>query len=75
MIKKPFDFEPKTLGEHIKKRRFMEGLFLEQLAARLGVTESTVINWEKGHNRCTASDFLDTGLRVNHAARFRVVAT
>ncbi len=51
LIKKPFDFEPNTLGEHIKKKRLMEGLFLEQLAARLGVTESTVINWEKGHNR------------------------
>ena len=51
LIKKPFDFEPKTLGEHIKKKRLMEGLFLEQLAARLGVTESTVINWEKGHNQ------------------------
>ena len=29
----------------------MEGLFLEQLAARLGVTEGTIINWEKGHHR------------------------
>jgi transcriptional regulator with XRE-family HTH domain len=51
LIKKSFDFEPKTLGEHIKKKCLMEGLFLEQLATRLGVTESTVINWEKGHHR------------------------
>jgi transcriptional regulator with XRE-family HTH domain len=51
LIKKPIDFEPKTIGEHIKKKRLVEGLFLEQLAAHLGVTESTVINWEKGHNR------------------------
>ena len=51
LIKKPFDFEPKTIGEHIKKKRLMEGLFVEQLAVRFGVTESTVINWEKGHHR------------------------
>ena len=51
LIRKPFDFEPKTVGEHIKKKRLMEGLFQEQLAVRLGVDEKTVTNWEKGHHR------------------------
>jgi DNA-binding XRE family transcriptional regulator len=38
---------PKTLGEHIKKRRLELGLFQAQVAEILGVTESTVTNWEK----------------------------
>lgn len=46
--KKPKDFsdEPKTLGEHIRKRRIERGLTLKQAAAELGATDYTVINWE-----------------------------
>ena len=51
LIRKVFDFEPRTLGEHIKKRRLMKGLYQQQPAERLGVDEKTVTNWEKGHMR------------------------
>jgi DNA-binding XRE family transcriptional regulator len=39
--------KPQTWGEHIKKLRFELGLFQSQVAKILGVTESTLTNWEK----------------------------
>jgi DNA-binding XRE family transcriptional regulator len=36
-----------TWGEHIKKRRLELGLFQLQVAEIIGVTESTINNWEK----------------------------
>lgn len=35
-----------TLGDHIRKRRLDLGLYQKDMAATLGVTESTVTNWE-----------------------------
>jgi DNA-binding XRE family transcriptional regulator len=40
---------PRTWGEHIKKRRLELGLFQAQVAKIIGVDESTVVNWEKEH--------------------------
>ncbi|MBN1794259.1 MAG: helix-turn-helix transcriptional regulator [Candidatus Omnitrophica bacterium] len=37
---------PKNLGERIRKARMDRGLMIKELAAQLGVTEDTVINWE-----------------------------
>lgn len=45
---KETDFEPQTLGEHIKKRRLSLKLYQREVAERLGVDTSTVLNWEKG---------------------------
>jgi DNA-binding XRE family transcriptional regulator len=42
---------PKTLGEHIKKRRLELGLFQAQMAGIIGVDESTVTNWEKENTK------------------------
>ncbi len=42
------NLEPKTLGEHIRKRRLGLGLTQKQAADRLGITEVTVLHWEKG---------------------------
>ena len=36
-----------TIGEHIRKRRLDLGLLQREAAKRIGVTESTVYNWEK----------------------------
>ena len=36
-----------TLGERIRKTRLEKGLFQEDLAKLLNVTETTIINWEK----------------------------
>jgi len=46
---KETDFEPQTLGEHIRKQRLELGLTQKQAADRLRVTSFTVLNWEKGH--------------------------
>jgi transcriptional regulator with XRE-family HTH domain len=49
--KSPID--PKTIGEHIKKRRLELGLTQLQLAAILGVAQCTVTNWEKHRSNPT----------------------
>jgi len=37
----------KSLGDHIRKRRLDLGLFQKQAAARIGVDETTIWNWER----------------------------
>ncbi len=39
--------EPKTLGELLRKCRLENDLFVKELANLIGVTEDTVLNWEK----------------------------
>jgi transcriptional regulator with XRE-family HTH domain len=39
---------PKTLGEHLKRRRMDLGLIQREVSARVGVTEASVWNWENG---------------------------
>ena len=46
---KETDFEPKTLGEHVRKRRLELRLTQKEAAERLGVNFWTVLNWEKDH--------------------------
>ena len=46
---KETDFEPTTLGEHVRKHRLGLKLSQRQVADRLGVNPWTVLNWEKGH--------------------------
>ena len=46
---KETDFEPRNLGEHVRKRRLELRLTQKQVAHRLGVNPWTVLNWEKGH--------------------------
>ncbi len=66
----PLDFSPKypqnprTLGQRIRKARMDSGLMIKELAAQIGVTEDTVINWEirginpAGRNLDKVQDFL-----------------
>jgi len=49
LIPKPYDFEPKTLGEHVRKKRLKMGLMQKEVAKQLGVVPWTILNWEKGH--------------------------
>ena len=45
---KESDFEPRTLGEHIRKRRLELGLTQKEAARHLGThSPITVLNWEK----------------------------
>jgi transcriptional regulator with XRE-family HTH domain len=46
---KETDFEPHTLGEHVRKRRLGLRLTQKEAAERLGVNPWTVLNWEKDH--------------------------
>ena len=51
LIHKPYDFEPTTIGEHIRKRRLILGLTQEDLATQLGVNSWTVGNWENDETK------------------------
>jgi len=46
---------PNTLGEKLRKARMDAGLEIKELASMIGVTSSTIINWEQGHTKpkCT----------------------
>jgi len=48
LILKPYDFEPISLGDHIRKKRLQLGLFQREAAQQLGVNPWTILNWEKG---------------------------
>lgn len=41
-----YPVDPKTFGERLRKARMDAGLMIKELAALVGVTEDTVINWE-----------------------------
>jgi DNA-binding XRE family transcriptional regulator len=46
LIQKAWDFEPKTLGDHIRRRWLMLSITQEEAALRLGVNAWTAHNWE-----------------------------
>lgn len=45
---KGYPLEPRTLGDHIRKKRLDLGLQQQEVATQIGVTKSTVWNWEHG---------------------------
>ena len=45
---KGYILQPKTIGEHVRKRRMDLGMLQREVAAKIGVTESSVWNWERG---------------------------
>ena len=45
---------PKTLGQHIRKRRLDTGLYQADLAQKLGVDNQTIRNWESSRTSPTA---------------------
>jgi DNA-binding XRE family transcriptional regulator len=45
----PYPRAPRTLGEHLKKRRCELGLRQKDAAQLLGVNEFTYLGWEKDH--------------------------
>jgi transcriptional regulator with XRE-family HTH domain len=51
LIPKNYDFEPKTLGEHVLKRRLFLKLSQPQLAKLLGVAAETILNWELNYRK------------------------
>ncbi|WP_292915194.1 helix-turn-helix transcriptional regulator [Nitrosomonas sp.] len=51
LIPKPYDFEPRTLGEHVLKRRLYLKLSQPKLAKLLGVAAETILNWELNYKK------------------------
>ncbi len=47
--------EPVTLGDHLRRRRFELGLYQKVVAAQIGVTTSTIWNWENNWSSITLS--------------------
>ncbi|MCM2327809.1 MAG: helix-turn-helix domain-containing protein [Lysobacter sp.] len=47
MKPKETDFEPKTLGQHLRKRRLVLNLTQKQVARALGISPFTVLNLER----------------------------
>ena len=46
----PYPIQLNTLGDHIRKRRLDLGLLQREVAEEIGVTESTIWNWESNHS-------------------------
>lgn len=51
LIRQAHDFEPKTVGEHIRRRRLVHSITQDEAALRLGVNAWTVHNWETGETK------------------------
>ncbi|MGH7274091.1 MAG: helix-turn-helix transcriptional regulator [Nitrospiria bacterium] len=47
---KGYPLAPVSLGDHLRKKRLDLGLLQAQVAETIGVTKSTVWNWEHGTN-------------------------
>lgn len=56
MIPKPYDFEPTTVGEHIKRERLKRGLLQKDLAPLFKVDAFTIMNWEIGFTKPQIKD-------------------
>lgn len=54
-VKRPlpdkYPIEPKTIGEHIRKRRMDLGMTQKALSKQFGVTEDTITYWELGRSK------------------------
>lgn len=48
---KETDFEPKTLGQHLRKRRLQLGFTQTQAADQLGISPFTMLNLEKDRTK------------------------
>jgi len=46
IFNKDYPINPKIFGERVRKYRIDAGLQIKELAALIGVTEDTIINWE-----------------------------
>jgi DNA-binding transcriptional regulator YiaG len=56
MCKQGLAAEPRTIGEHVKRKRLQKHLFQADLAKVIGVDVGSVRNWEQGvHKPAEAS--------------------
>jgi transcriptional regulator with XRE-family HTH domain len=54
---KDYSETPRTLGEHLKKRRRELGLLQREAAAQTGILTETFANWENGKTEPAAAHF------------------
>ena len=47
----PYEDNPETLGEHLRKRRLELGLYQKDVALRLGISPWTYLSWEGDRKR------------------------
>jgi len=52
---------PRTFGEHVRKHRKEMGLLERELAEKLGVSVTTIKNWELGGKRPTPENMEKLG--------------
>ena len=45
---KGYPVAPRSIGEHLRKKRMDLGLLQAQVVEKIGVNKSTVYNWEHG---------------------------
>ena len=56
--RKETDFEPQTVGDHIRKRRLLLKLTQKAVAGILKVSQFSIINWERGNFQPTKASTL-----------------
>jgi len=54
-IPKELTEEPITLGDHLRRHRLELGLYQKDVAIQIGVTTSTIWNWENNWSSITLS--------------------
>ena len=54
IVRSPFPTDPKTIGEHLHKRRAELGLTQRQVAAQMGVWLATLVCWEGNRHQPTS---------------------
>ncbi|MDP2378282.1 XRE family transcriptional regulator [Reyranella sp.] len=54
---KDYSETPRTLGEHLKKRRRQLGVLQREAAAQMGILTETFANWENGKTEPVAAQF------------------
>lgn len=56
LIPKPWEFEPRTVGEHIKRERLKRGMLQREVALLFKVDAFTILNWETGFTKPQIKD-------------------
>src|SRR5262249_19030961 len=62
--RKEWDFEPRTIGDHVRKRRLQLGLTQVAIASTLKVDEHTIVNSERGDAQAGRPPVLARIIRV-----------
>ncbi len=58
------------VGQKIRQRRWMEGMTLQQLADRVGITAQQIMKYEAGTDEISASLMLDIATALEVPATF-----